>query len=129
MTSRIFYQAPVPGKIHIEPLGNLAETPECACLWYFLRRAHQIAKEIPEQITLVGETDRFANLRTVANTTAELYGVTLSQVFTSENIRRAEAEIAECGLAYDWRVKAFINSGGREFATWTRDPDALEGKA
>lgn len=129
MVDTIRYNMPIPARIHIEPLGNLADTPECACLWYFMRRAHQIAKELPEQVTLIGEDDRFADLKTIAHSTAEMYGTEVSKVFTSENIRRIEAEIDECELVYDWRIKAFVNSGGREFATWTRDPDALEGKA
>jgi hypothetical protein len=124
MTTNIQYNLPRAALEHLIPQGFLADTPAQHALWYFLRCAHSAVHRVPRQIIITGEEDQRVDLRNIARSIALAADVTLSEMFSDENYRRAKAEAASCRLKIDHRIATFIETGGGGITIYERDPDS-----
>lgn len=119
------YRPPLVHRDHIEPRGRLLDEPPYHALWYFMRCAHQAWKRVPEQITYDDEQQAWSNLMQIVQSCCMIYEVTKEELFDSEVIRRVRAEALRVNLPIKWEIDAFVNSGGKEYAVYHRDPDSF----
>lgn len=110
---------------HIQPEGLMPKEKaiEASAAWHFTKLAMQILDKIPEQVAYEGETDRTVRLRTVAESVAKLYDVTLQEMMDLMPAVRREAN--RCGLEWNDRYQAWLDSGGKSFDEVTREEGRL----
>ena len=114
------YLAPWP-EAHMTPHGFLMDTMAGAALWKFFGDATLALATVPTTQVLSDESDVEVNLHGIARGCAVLYGVTIQEMFASENLRRgyAQAELVRRGI--DPFIKSFIATGGENNNTIGRD--------
>lgn len=122
MKSGVTYSMPWPAKHMSEQGGFLRGTLAAAALWYFLQCAAHAVEQIPNQVVLEGEDDSQLDLRNLVDSIIKCYDVTILQMFSDENVRRAKAELERVGGKIDPRIIAYIESGGQVYRHHDREP-------
>lgn len=113
------YMMPWPAE-HMQPDGFLLRDRESALLWTFLKAAHLVIKEIPDQVSYEGDADCTVQFTHMIDSLCTCYGVQRADVFTPERWRRAKAQALSLNRDIDPRVSAFIDSGGQLYNTYDR---------
>ena len=117
------YSMPWPHK-HMTTGGSGLMLPNqrAAALWYFLQSAAHAVEQAPNQVVLEGEEDAHLDMTALAHSISICYDTTVMEMFDDENVRRAKAELERVGGKIDRRIISYIESGGKIYRHYDREP-------
>ena len=122
----VVYRGPTPAHIlrrngGVMPCGDVDEDMHSFCAWYFARCAHKALIEIPDQVSLEGDTDTTVRLRTILDSIMQVYGLDdIEKLMKFMPYARQQA--FKMGLTWNSRFQAWLDSGGRSYDEVTREP-------
>jgi len=110
---------------HMNPNGLLPREREveASAAWHFAKCAHMALERIPEQVSHEGNVDQTVSLRNLCDSICKLYGVEIETMMAFMDFVQAEAY--RCGLPWNSRFQAWLDSGGKSYDSITREPEAL----
>lgn len=122
----IVYRGPTPAKIlkrhgGTMPSDSLDEDMHSFCAWYFAICAHKALLEIPDQVSLEGDTDTTVRLRTILDSIMQVYGLDDIEMLM-KFMPFARQHAFKCGLNWSSRFQAWLDSGGKAYNEVTREP-------
>lgn len=106
------------------PSSSVEEMNRSCAAWYIAKLCHKALNDVPEQVTMEGDTDTTVNLRRIAEGAALAYGIEdLNLVMPYMPYVRMMA--FRQGISWNQRFQAWLDSGGRAYDEVTREPEAL----
>lgn len=122
----IVYWGPTPSRILLRnggtmPCANLDEDMHSFCAWYFAICAHKALIEIPDQVSLEGDTDTTVRLRVILDSVMQVYGLDDVEKLM-KFMPYARQHAFKINLNWNSRFQAWLDSGGRAYDEVTREP-------
>lgn len=95
----------------------------CAfCAWYFAICAHKTLLEIPEQVSMEGDTDATVSLRRILDSLLMVYGLEDEIEKVMKMMPYARQHAFKTNLNWSSRFQGWLDSGGRAYNEVTREP-------